>query len=105
MRGVICLDVPTQVRRPLRYRVVHGGGRSAPATNRPTAAVDNSCQMFRIAPNRPQIVRNNRIFLLLFNVCLLLLGVFIEPLPTMLLSAPLSCRWPSILRWTWCMSA
>ena len=28
-------------------------------------------------------------FLLLFNVCLLLLGVFIEPLPAMLLSAPL----------------
>ena len=29
------------------------------------------------------------VFLLLFNVCLLLLGVFIEPLPAMLLSAPL----------------
>jgi C4-dicarboxylate transporter, DctM subunit len=29
------------------------------------------------------------IFLLLFNVCLLLLGIFIEPLPAMLLSAPL----------------
>jgi C4-dicarboxylate transporter DctM subunit len=28
-------------------------------------------------------------FLLLFNVCLLLLGIFIEPLPAMLLSAPL----------------
>jgi C4-dicarboxylate transporter, DctM subunit len=28
-------------------------------------------------------------FLLLFNVCLLLLGVFIEPLPALLLSAPL----------------
>ena len=28
-------------------------------------------------------------FLLLFNLCLLLLGVFIEPLPAMLLSAPL----------------
>ena len=28
-------------------------------------------------------------FLLLFNMCLLLLGVFIEPLPAMLLSAPL----------------
>jgi C4-dicarboxylate transporter, DctM subunit len=28
-------------------------------------------------------------FLLMFNVCLLLLGVFIEPLPAMLLSAPL----------------
>jgi C4-dicarboxylate transporter DctM subunit len=29
------------------------------------------------------------VFLALFNVCLLLLGVFIEPLPAMLLSAPL----------------
>jgi C4-dicarboxylate transporter, DctM subunit len=28
-------------------------------------------------------------FLLLFNICLLLLGIFIEPLPAMLLSAPL----------------
>ncbi|KNZ32589.1 MAG: hypothetical protein AD742_10915 [Methylibium sp. NZG] len=28
-------------------------------------------------------------FLLMFNVCLLLLGIFIEPLPAMLLSAPL----------------
>jgi C4-dicarboxylate transporter, DctM subunit len=28
-------------------------------------------------------------FLMLFNVCLLLLGIFIEPLPAMLLSAPL----------------
>ena len=28
-------------------------------------------------------------FLILFNVCLLLLGIFIEPLPAMLLSAPL----------------
>jgi C4-dicarboxylate transporter DctM subunit len=28
-------------------------------------------------------------FLILFNICLLLLGVFIEPLPAMLLSAPL----------------
>jgi C4-dicarboxylate transporter, DctM subunit len=28
-------------------------------------------------------------FLLIFNVCLLLLGIFIEPLPAMLLSAPL----------------
>jgi C4-dicarboxylate transporter, DctM subunit len=28
-------------------------------------------------------------FLLLFNVCLLLLGIFIEPLPALLLSAPL----------------
>jgi C4-dicarboxylate transporter, DctM subunit len=29
------------------------------------------------------------IFLLLFNICLLLLGIFIEPLPALLLSAPL----------------
>jgi C4-dicarboxylate transporter DctM subunit len=28
-------------------------------------------------------------FLILFNICLLLLGIFIEPLPAMLLSAPL----------------
>jgi C4-dicarboxylate transporter, DctM subunit len=28
-------------------------------------------------------------FLMLFNICLLLLGIFIEPLPAMLLSAPL----------------
>ncbi len=28
-------------------------------------------------------------FLLWFNICLLLLGIFIEPLPAMLLSAPL----------------
>jgi C4-dicarboxylate transporter DctM subunit len=28
-------------------------------------------------------------FLLLFNLCLLLLGIFIEPLPAMLLAAPL----------------
>jgi C4-dicarboxylate transporter DctM subunit len=28
-------------------------------------------------------------FLILFNLCLLLLGIFIEPLPAMLLSAPL----------------
>lgn len=37
-----------------------------------------------------QIVATEQwMFLLLFNVCLLLLGIFIEPLPAMLLSAPL----------------
>jgi C4-dicarboxylate transporter, DctM subunit len=35
------------------------------------------------------VAREPWMFLLLFNVCLLLLGIFIEPLPAMLLSAPL----------------
>jgi len=37
------------------------------------------------------------VFLLLLNVCLLLLGIFIEPLPAMLLTTPLFLpwRWPS----------
>jgi C4-dicarboxylate transporter DctM subunit len=36
-----------------------------------------------------QIATEPWMFLLLFNVCLLLLGIFIEPLPALLLSAPL----------------
>lgn len=35
------------------------------------------------------VAREPWVFLLLFNACLLLLGIFIEPLPAMLLSAPL----------------
>ena len=35
------------------------------------------------------VAREPWVFLLLFNLCLLLLGIFIEPLPAMLLSAPL----------------
>jgi C4-dicarboxylate transporter DctM subunit len=35
------------------------------------------------------VARQPWMFLLLFNACLLLLGIFIEPLPAMLLSAPL----------------
>jgi C4-dicarboxylate transporter DctM subunit len=35
------------------------------------------------------IAKEPWVFLLMFNVCLLLLGIFIEPLPAMLLSAPL----------------
>jgi len=54
-------DWRPRVRRRRQCRVVHGGGRSALATNRPTDAGDNSSQMLRIAPNRPQTVRKNRI--------------------------------------------
>jgi hypothetical protein len=43
----------------VQCRVVHGGGRSALATNRQTAAVGNSCQTLKSASNRPLIVRKN----------------------------------------------
>jgi hypothetical protein len=46
----------------VQCRVVHGGGRSALATNRQTAAVGNSCQTLKSASNRPLIVRKNRKF-------------------------------------------
>ena len=42
-------------------RVVHGGGRSALAKNRPTDVVGNSSQTLRISLNRPEIVQKNRI--------------------------------------------
>lgn len=35
-----------------RRRVVHGGGRSAPATNRPAAAVGNPCSVRRCWPTK-----------------------------------------------------
>jgi len=44
----------------VQCRVVHGGGRSALATNRQTAAVGNSCQTLKSASNRPLIVRKNQ---------------------------------------------
>ena len=45
-------------------RVVHGGGRSALATNRPTDAGGNSSPRLRTAESRPQIVRKIHFFYL-----------------------------------------
>ena len=56
------LATPRPLPVALRCRVVHGGGRSALATNRPTGAVGNSSRRLRTAENRPQILRRNRIF-------------------------------------------
>ena len=51
----------------VQCRVVHGGGRSALATNRQTAAVGNSCQTLKSASNRPLIVRKNQASIVLIS--------------------------------------
>jgi len=40
----------------------------------------------------PAVAHQQWLFLLMLNVCLILVGIFIEPLPAMLLTIPLFCR-------------